>query len=170
MQPGQLSPDGRWRWDGTQWVPVAPAAPQRSRAWIWWLTGGCALILLVVLGGGAFAAYSIYNRVQHGGFSCLPSDFPKYPGETFGGENYSLNGATPGNACNMVFESNDSASSVYDFYSSNLDTGVWQVVSSDPGAGQIMFRNLKDPKTSGYVDVAAKGNHTEITVQLNRRP
>ena len=25
--PGQYSPDGRWWWDGTRWLPVAPAPP-----------------------------------------------------------------------------------------------------------------------------------------------
>ena len=24
---GELSPDGRWRWDGSQWLPVAASAP-----------------------------------------------------------------------------------------------------------------------------------------------
>jgi hypothetical protein len=32
-QPAQLSPDGRWRWDGTQWVPVEPAPPPSPAAW-----------------------------------------------------------------------------------------------------------------------------------------
>src|SRR5258708_12675568 len=33
VQPpaGQLSPDGRWRWDGLQWVPV-PALPPSAPA------------------------------------------------------------------------------------------------------------------------------------------
>lgn len=26
MNPGQLSADGKWQWDGTQWVPAPPAA------------------------------------------------------------------------------------------------------------------------------------------------
>ena len=26
MTPGQLSGDGKWQWDGTQWVPAPPAA------------------------------------------------------------------------------------------------------------------------------------------------
>jgi hypothetical protein len=26
-QTGQLSPDGRWRWNGTEWVPAQPAPP-----------------------------------------------------------------------------------------------------------------------------------------------
>jgi TM2 domain-containing membrane protein YozV len=26
-ESGQISPDGRWRWDGRQWVPTAPMLP-----------------------------------------------------------------------------------------------------------------------------------------------
>jgi hypothetical protein len=29
--PPQLSPDGRWWWNGAQWVPAAPAAPPAAR-------------------------------------------------------------------------------------------------------------------------------------------
>lgn len=46
--PPQLSEDGRWRWDGTQWVPVrsskrsglpGPGAPQLSSDGRWWWNG-----------------------------------------------------------------------------------------------------------------------------------
>ena len=46
--PPQLSLDGRWRWDGTRWVPVklskrpdrlGPGAPQLSPDGQWWWTG-----------------------------------------------------------------------------------------------------------------------------------
>jgi len=30
MTPGQLSADGRWRWDGRQWVPTTEALAQPS--------------------------------------------------------------------------------------------------------------------------------------------
>ncbi len=31
-QTGQLSPDGRWRWDGTRWVPAVPAQTPAAAA------------------------------------------------------------------------------------------------------------------------------------------
>src|SRR6267143_3501279 len=85
VHPGQLSPDGQWRWDGAQWVPAtqgaAPVPPPRgSRSWIWWVAGGCAVLLVIGAVGAGFGIYSLVNRFQHGGFSCLPSDFPSYPG------------------------------------------------------------------------------------------
>ena len=51
---GQLSADGRWRWDGTSWQPATPATLTRPdpgwlkvelRAPATWLTLGCALVV-----------------------------------------------------------------------------------------------------------------------------
>jgi hypothetical protein len=50
LPPPQLSSDGRWRWDGQQWVPAGPksskrpgsadpGAPQLSSDGRWWWTG-----------------------------------------------------------------------------------------------------------------------------------
>jgi TM2 domain-containing membrane protein YozV len=30
QESGQISPDGRWRWDGQRWVPNAPALPMTA--------------------------------------------------------------------------------------------------------------------------------------------
>jgi len=48
VQVGQLSPDGRWRWDGTAWQPVIPtptwlSTTLRSRAT--WATVGAVLLI-----------------------------------------------------------------------------------------------------------------------------
>jgi hypothetical protein len=170
-QSGQLSPDGKLRWNGAQWVPVSPA-PRGSNACIWWLAGGCALVVVLVIAGVALAGSALTYRFQHGGFSCLPSDFPTYPGSTLGGETYDLNAPTPGNSCHMVFESKDGVATVMDFYASRLDAGDWHVTSSSQTSGQIAFRKVKNVKkmsTNGTVDVAVRGSGTEITVQLYSR-
>ena len=54
VQIGQLSPDRRWRWDGTEWAPIhSTATPHPPPAWAsfrvraeasWW-TFGAALLL-----------------------------------------------------------------------------------------------------------------------------
>src|ERR1700694_1854749 len=92
VQPGQLSPDGMWRWDGAQWAPVDQGGvplppPRRSRSWIWWLVGGCGVILVLGAIGAVFGIYSLVTRFQQGAFSCLPSDFPKYQGASVVSEN-----------------------------------------------------------------------------------
>src|SRR6266571_1360354 len=81
---GQMSPDGRWRWDGTQWVPTGQVATtRRPTRWIWWLVGGCAVLVIVAVIAGVLGLASLFNNFQRGGLSCLPSGFPAYPGFFF---------------------------------------------------------------------------------------
>ena len=110
--------------------------------------------------------FRLTTAFKRGGFSCLPSDFPAYPGATYGGASYSLNAPTPGNYCRIVLESNDAVGPVDDFYASRLSTGDWKVVSSDAAAGQIAFKNTKRAGTTGTVSVVPRNDHSEITVQL----
>src|SRR4029077_2454348 len=137
VQPGQLSPDGMWRWDGTRWVPAtagpyAPTGQRRSYRWIWWVAGGCAVLLVLGLVGAGVGVYNLVNSFQHGGFSCLPSDFPSYPGATVTTENtYVGTGVPAGDSkrCTMVLQSNDDVSTVTAFYNEKLGSGDWKVTT-----------------------------------------
>lgn len=175
VQPGQLSPDGLWRWDGVQWLPATPAqsptpGPRHSRAWIWWLAGGCALLLVLGVIGIGFGAYSLVNRFQHGAFNCLPSDFPSYPGASVSGENtYFGSGVAPGDSrrCRITFESNDGVATVTNFYEQQLATGDWTVASSNPTTGEVRFQRLSRPQTVGVLSLLGRGQHTEIQIELD---
>jgi hypothetical protein len=175
VQPGQLSPDGLWRWDGTQWVPVAAEAaplppPRRSRSWIWWLVGGCAVVLVLGAIGAGFGIYSLVNRLQHGGFSCLPSDFPTYPGASVVSENAKIgNEFSPGDSsrCTMVFDSNDNGAAVTTYYEAQLNNGDWTIVSTDSANGVISFQRKSRPQTVGTVTLLGRGQHSEIDIQLD---
>jgi hypothetical protein len=174
-QVGQLSPDGLWRWDGSRWVSTSPGfaptpGPQRSRPWIWWLVGGCAVLLVVGLIGGGFGLYTLVTRFQQGAFSCLPSDFPSYPGATVGNENTAVgNEFSPGDntRCNMVLNSNDGAAAVTSFYQTQLNSGDWTIVSSDAATGVIAFQLKSRPQTVGTVTVLGRGQHSQIDIQLD---
>ena len=87
-QVGQLSPDGMWRWDGRQWILAgAPGErPRTSRRWLWWVAAGCSVLILLGLVGAVAGGKALFDRFQHGGFACLPSDFPRYPGATVSSE------------------------------------------------------------------------------------
>ena len=74
-QRPHLSPDGRYRWNGAAWVPVAqPAAwpapsPRRARRWHWVLGTLCLVLVVGVCasalgsaGGGATAARTDPSR------------------------------------------------------------------------------------------------------------
>lgn len=124
-----------WRWDGAQWVATTPGAPGapatgRSRAWIWWVAGGCALVLVLAVVGGVIGISSLVNSFQQGGLSCLPSDFPKYPGATVVNEQtFYGSGVAPGDSksCRMTLDSNDNVATVTAYYRDKLSGGDWKV-------------------------------------------
>jgi hypothetical protein len=171
MLPGQISPDGRWRWDGAQWVPAGAAAPmpmspRKSFAWVWWLAGGCALLVVIAVIAAAIGLSSLVTSLERGGFSCLPSDFPSYPGATVSSENtYVGTGMPAGNTkrCTMVLESGDDVNTVSSWYSSSLNSGDWSA-SSDAASGTVRFENRSTPSTNGTVELLGRGQHTEIRI------
>jgi hypothetical protein len=175
VEPGQLSPDGLWRWDGAQWVSVVAGAaplpaPRRSRNGIWWLVGGCAVVLVIGAVGLGFGVYSLVNKFQQGGFTCLPSDFPGYPGASMVSENTRVGtGISPGDStrCTMVIDSNDDVASVTTFYAAHLNEGDWAVVASDTANGVISFHRKSRPQTVGAVTLLGRGQHSEIDIQLD---
>ncbi len=161
-----------WRWDGARWVPLMgqPIARPRSRPWIWWLAGGCALLLVIVLVGAGFGAYSLVHSFQGGGFACLPSDFPSYPGASVVGETtYVGTAVAPGDSksCHMVLRSNDDVVTVTAFYNENLNTGDWHVTAFISSAGQIQFHRVSRPATFGVVQLFGRGTQTEVRIQLD---
>jgi hypothetical protein len=172
-QPGQISPDGRWRWDGAQWVPTGAArpmatTPRRSFAWVWWLAGGCAVLVVIAGIAAVLGLGSLVSSFQHGGFSCLPSDFPTYPGATVSSENtYVGTGVPAGDTkrCTMTLESNDDVNTVTSWYSSNLDSGDWSASSNTP-SGTIQFENRSKPSTNGSIELLGHGQQTEIRITL----
>jgi hypothetical protein len=178
LLPGQVSPDGWWRWDGQQWVLAASAAPQSpppppSRAWIAWLVGGCAVLLLMGAVPIGFAVYGAVKSLQgHGmnAFTCLPPDFPAYPGTFISGESTHFGtNVAPGDSvsCQVTFQSNDNISTVTSFYVRQLDTGDWTIASSDPATGEIRIRRKSRPATVGTVNLIGRGQHSEIQIRID---
>ncbi|HVC78504.1 MAG TPA: hypothetical protein VND96_18515 [Candidatus Micrarchaeaceae archaeon] len=174
VQPGQLSPDGLWRWDGITWVPVTAGAPmpppRSSRSWIWWLVGGCGVLLILGAVGAGFGIYSLVNRFQHGGFSCLPSDFPTYPNASVVNESTQIgNEFSPGDStrCNMGFDSNDDVASVTAYYEAQLNDGDWTIVTTDSANGVISFQRRSRPQTVGTLTLLGRGQHSSIDIQLD---
>ena len=167
---GQISPDGRWRWDGTQWVPTGQVATtRRPTRWIWWLIGGCAVLVLVAVIAGVLGLASLFTNFQRGGLSCLPSGFPAYPGATVTSENtYYGSGLPPGDTreCRMTLESADDVSTVTTWYSSHLNSGDWKA-STDAASGTIRVQNNSKSSTVGNIELLGRGQHTEIRITLD---
>ena len=161
-----------WRWDGVRWVPLVgqpvgqPIARPRTRPWIWWLAGGCALLLVIGVVGAGYGIYSIAHSISSTNFACLPSDFPRYPGAKYASFTFDLNGTYPGNTCHSVFESNDDVVAVTAFYRSKLNTGDWQVAPILDHSDTVTFQPAKSDAPFGTVQVAFGNAHTEITIDL----
>jgi hypothetical protein len=133
--------------------------------WLWVLAGCSTVVVLTAVGAG-YGIYSFVQGVKHGSTTCLPSDFPRYPGATYAGFSFDLNGAYPGNTCHAVFESNDDVATVTAFYQSNLNTGAWQVTPIGNQGDRVTFQPVKSDAPFGTVQVAVGNSHTEITIDL----
>lgn len=173
-QPGQTSPDGAWRWDGARWVPTgassAPPAQRGSRRWLWWLGGGCLLLLLLGIGGGIWGVTTLVRTAQQGGFNCLPSDFPRYPGATVTRVyTYVGTGVAPGDSreCQQGLSSDDDAATVTEFYTSNLNSGDWTITNIDTANGVIRFARKSKPQNVGVVQLLGRGRHTQIEIKFD---
>ncbi|TMC54651.1 MAG: hypothetical protein E6J20_01555 [Chloroflexi bacterium] len=171
---GQLSPDGMWRWDGQRWVPTGEAGPPQTagprRTWIWWLAGGCALLLVIGVIGGIYGFVSLVHTFQRGGLSCLPSDFPRYPGaSTTRDYTYYATNLSPGDTreCQEVLASNDDVATVTDFYAGKLSSGDWKITADDRANGELKFARVSRPLTVGVVDMLGRGQHTVIQIKLD---
>jgi hypothetical protein len=165
---GQLSPDGRWRWNGTQWVPAGPqpsSVRRRPSALVWGLAG-CATTVVLATAGVGYWAHSLVNGFLSGSSTCLPSDFPRYPGAVPREWTFDLNGTYPGNTCHFVFESSDDVGAVAAFYESKLNSGNSRVTTSGNPAGQINFQLAREGWPFGMVKVAVGKTRTEITIDL----
>ena len=125
---------------------------------------GCAVVLLLGGVGAGFGIYSFIQGIKNYSTTCLPSDFPKYPGSTVADENFGLNNVYPGFSCHMVLESNDDLDTVTTFYTSKLNTGSWQVTLTGDPSGTIVFQPARKASPFGTVQVALASTHTEITI------
>jgi len=131
-----------------------------------WVLGGCATVFVLIAAGVGYGIYSFVQGVEHGSHTCLPSDFPKYPGALYAGFTYELNGAYPGNTCHVVLQSSDDVATVTAFYQSRLNTGAWQVTPSADQAGRVTFQPATSTAPFGTVQVALGNTRTEITIDL----
>jgi hypothetical protein len=165
-----------WRWDGVRWMPLIgqptgqPIPRPRTRPWIWWLAGGCALLLVIGLVGAGFGIYSVAHSISSATFACLPSDFPSYPGaRVTTATTYVGTAVAPGDSksCRMVLESTDDVATVTAFYDDRLRTGDWTVIADLPTYGQIQFHRVSRPQAFGLAQLLGKGQQTEIRIQFD---
>jgi hypothetical protein len=136
---------------------------------LWWLAGGCALLLVVAIAGGIWGITSLVHSFQNGGLACLPSDFPHYPSAQITREyTYVGAGLAPGDSreCQETLDSSDDVATVTEFYASHLNSGDWKVTANDPSNGRIDFQRVSRPQTVGVLLLFGRGQHTTIDIKL----
>lgn len=106
----------------------------------------------------------LLDRFQHGAFTCLPSDFPRYPGASVSSE--STYTGTNGSECRMTFDSSDPVTAVGPYYQDRLNSGDWSVASIEFSTGTITFKRRSRPQTTGTVAMNKLGQGTRIRVVL----
>ena len=173
VQPGQLSPDSLWRWDGAHWVPTAagkpPATAQRRKLLIWWLTSTSTLLVVLL----AALALLVYEQIPFGraGFGCLPANFPIYQKMTVLEIDQQFEVPVQGDTrtCRMRLSSSAPFGSVNSFYRQRLNSGDWMYTSysEDSGGSITIFQLRSRPLTSGLVTVQNQHTGTTLDVRLN---
>jgi len=123
-------------------------------------------VVVLTAAGVGYGIYSFVQGVKNGSTTCLPSDFPRYPGAKYASFTFDLNGTYPGNTCHSVFESNDDVVTVTAFYRSKLNTGAWEVAPIIDHSDTVTFQPAKSDAPFGTVQVALGNAHTEITIDL----
>lgn len=139
------SPGGSAGWSGD------------SRAWLWWVVGGCGgAVLLVAI---VFAVLLVVlARNATATTSCLPGDFPIKAGMA------RVTSVKLGNECTTVYRTQDSQGSVERYYAAALDRDGWQVLSRRRGV--IQFQRRGNRRQVGEVAVQAAATGEQVTVAL----
>jgi hypothetical protein len=163
IQAGQVSPDGLWRWDGHAWAPIPSIAgqthapgPALQARWI-------VVLALLSAAGVVAIIIAVASQFQIGARTCLPPDFPTYPGASTSSE-FAYKGNPPD--CVMVFHTNDSQLTAVRFYQSVLNADDWRVASVRDTTGTMTFSRRSRPQSVGTISFVGNTNGTNVYVHL----
>jgi hypothetical protein len=162
---GFVSPDGRWRWDGTSWVPNTAAPPRRGgiqTRWVVVLIAAGTLLVLLLAGAGIFVVTRLGESLQrnfgvHTTTACLPSDFPSYPGAE------RAFAFTLGKICSESYTTADAPDAVLTFYEAQLSNPPWRLARSST-ATTVFFGRTDKPEATGNVQAIKDRGGAQITI------
>jgi hypothetical protein len=137
---------------------LATAGRHRIQA----LVATIAILTVVWVAMVAYAGVRLFTFFHVGLSSCLPDDFPRYPGASLASIVIS---DSLGN-CTVQYRTRDSAADVEMFFKTSLDQGDWTVTGLSDQAGQIRFRRISQPETNGYVQVIGVPGQTQFQIQI----
>jgi hypothetical protein len=131
--------------------------------WVALIVAGAVASLLLAGTGLAFlsSAYSqLGNRLFTPGASssCLPSDFPTYPGAA------RVTSLRAFNVCTTVSTTGDTGIDVLTYFQTQLDKYPWRVTGGSALQGTVDFARQDGVNGSGEVSVSPSGNPTQIQI------
>jgi hypothetical protein len=150
-----LSPDGRYRWDGYQWVPTWTAPPPTVRGRRWKVLVSLGVIAAVVLVGVAIAigAKDIANSPL--------ANFPVYPGGSSTGVQFYT--GTNGSSDSQSWSIPTDVTTVEGYYSTHLDQAPWSISGEDSASATWTFQKAGSAGT-GTITFLAQGSSTDVQV------
>jgi hypothetical protein len=129
------------------------------------------LFLVMSSIGAVWLLTSLVHSLQSADATCLPTDFPRYPGATIAAESFEMFGPNiaPGDTrkCVVGYQTSDDQATVTDYFASRLEVGDWRVTATNRDAGQIKFRRISKPSIVGTIDIAVKNDKTRISISLD---
>jgi len=177
----QVSPDGRWWWDGTAWRPMPAASPRQGSARVWWIVGGSCLGVAVLAAiAAAVVGYFTWQAIKTelpgatGSGSVpagFPSDFPAYPGAAV--VDGTVSGTSP-KTFRVTYSSPDGPDKVCRYYRSALSSGDYRLQASVTvpliGSNCVLgFANAPAGRSGSVSSAAGASGGTRIVGTLNAR-
>jgi hypothetical protein len=121
---------------------------------------------LIWMGLAVYAGSRFLDMFHVGLTSCLPADFPSYPGARVS----SLVISDSSGDCAVQFQTRDAGDAVKAFFLANLEQDDWTITGVEDRTDQIFFERVSDANTTGYVQVIAFiPRQTQFQVDIETR-
>lgn len=172
--PGVYSSDGRWYWNGAEWLPVAvPTRRRRTGLWALLAVVGCVGLFLIVAGAGfLYLVGSVNSGLQRTDASMgnvvpppegFPSDFPIYE------HSYLELSASHAADYHLTYVSADPERQIADWYRAALGANDWEVIRAVTSQGSyfVDFQRRSDGLTSGEVEVDPPKANGVVTITIH---
>lgn len=130
--------------------------------WVGLIVAG-SIASLLLAGTGLAAVSSAYSELGSrftagASTSCMPSDFPAYPGAAI------VTSLKAFGVCTVAFTTPDSSADVIAFFQTQLDQYPWQLTGGGGAQGTVDFARQDGAKGSGEVSVSPSTRATEIQI------
>ena len=132
---------------------------RRTIGYIAAVAGVLTLVWAAMVG---YAAVQFFNFYHLGFSSCLPDDFPGYPGARIA----SVVVSDEYGDCLVQYSTGDSGANVMAFFETSLDQGDWTVTDVDDRGGTIQFERVSDPYTQGQLRLISLPGQTQFQVDI----